>query len=170
MKLCDKDYSNDHIYIVRCLSKITPRLRASPLIDIQCWFILTPEIGAWFEKREQKWTISVLNGLLLSLFSRKKDWMSLTLYSRLIIAECLWSGLNVIYNCESSAYIMQWCHVNTIAFVWYAIFQKRVRVFHRGFQTREKWCLLFSPRFWHRRWNLNSFSFSIIIGLCGQIF
>ena len=33
--------------------------------------------------------------------------LSLILCSRLIIAECLWSGLNVIYNCESSAYIMQ---------------------------------------------------------------
>lgn len=33
--------------------------------------------------------------------------LSLILCSRLIIAECLWSGLNVINNCESSAYIMQ---------------------------------------------------------------
>ena len=131
--------------------------------------------------------------------------------SRMHEIHCQFQRLSSI-NCNFQGPLRPW--ILTLKLKdFQVIFQKRVRVFHRGFQTRENWwkhsayglvLLLFSsvwnPRwntkrqvfeiasqsciinqeqwknshwFWHRTRNINYFfcyCFSVIIGLCCQIF
>ena len=87
------------VVIVRCRSKITPRLRAS-LAEATIWFSkVISAVEAERENRDEKWTTSVLDGLQVSLLVMH--------CSRLYNALCLHEGFIVMYSCESSAYIMQ---------------------------------------------------------------